>query len=171
MAILFLIVFVDLVGFGLIIPLLPFYGEHFHATPAVVGLLMAIYSLAQFVAAPIWGRLSDRIGRKPVLAISLAGATLSYLWLAFAHELWMLFAARALGGFMAGNIDRLRLRRRRHHACQPGEGHGHGRRRLRPRLHLRPRHRRRARRPRPGQCRLRHPGAGGGRVYPPPPCC
>lgn len=104
MAILFLIVFVDLVGFGLIIPLLPFYGEHFHATPATVGALMAIYSLAQFVAAPIWGRLSDRIGRKPVLALSLAGATLSYLWLAFAHELWMLFAARALGGFMAGNI-------------------------------------------------------------------
>lgn len=104
MAILFLIVFVDLVGFGLIIPLLPFYGEHFHATPATVGLLMAIYSLAQFVAAPMWGRLSDRIGRKPVLAISLAGATLAYIWLAFAHELWMLFAARALGGFMAGNI-------------------------------------------------------------------
>ena len=104
MAILFLIVFVDLVGFGLIIPLLPFYGEHFHATPATVGLLMAIYSLAQFIAAPMWGRLSDRVGRKPVLALSLAGATLSYLWLAFAHDLWMLFAARALGGFMAGNI-------------------------------------------------------------------
>ena len=104
MAILFLIVFVDLVGFGLIIPLLPFYGEHFHATPATVGLLMAVYSFAQFVAAPMWGRLSDRMGRKPVLAITLAGATLSYLWLAFAHELWMLFAARALGGFMAGNI-------------------------------------------------------------------
>jgi len=104
MAILFLIVFVDLVGFGLIIPLLPFYGEHFHATPATVGLLMAVYSLGQFVAAPVWGRLSDRIGRKPVLAISLAGATLSYVWLAFANELWMLFAARALGGFMAGNI-------------------------------------------------------------------
>ena len=104
MATLFLIVFTDLVGFGLIIPLLPFYGEHFHASPAEVGLLMATYSLAQFIAAPLWGRLSDRVGRRPVLAASLLGATLSYVWLAFADTLWMLFAARALGGFMAGNI-------------------------------------------------------------------
>ncbi len=104
MAILFLIVFTDLVGFGLIIPLLPFYGEHFQATPAEVGALMAIYSLAQFIAAPLWGRLSDRVGRKPVLAFSLLGSTLSYAWLAYSESLWMLFAARALGGFMAGNI-------------------------------------------------------------------
>ena len=104
MAILFLIVFTDLVGFGLIIPLLPFYGEHFQATPAEVGALMAIYSLAQFIAAPLWGRLSDRVGRKPVLALSLLGSTLSYAWLAYSESLWMLFAARALGGFMAGNI-------------------------------------------------------------------
>lgn len=104
MATLFLIVFTDLVGFGLIIPLLPFYGEHFHASPADVGVLMAIYSLAQFIAAPLWGRLSDRVGRRPVLAASLLGATLSYVWLAFSETLWMLFAARALGGFMAGNI-------------------------------------------------------------------
>jgi MFS transporter, DHA1 family, tetracycline resistance protein len=104
MAILFLIVFIDLVGFGLIIPLLPFYGEHFQASPLVVGLLMAVFSFTQFLAAPLWGRLSDRIGRKPVLAVSLAGATLSYVWLAFAHDLWMLFAARAIGGAMAGNL-------------------------------------------------------------------
>ena len=104
MAILFLIVFTDLVGFGLIIPLLPFYGEHFQATPAEVGALMAIYSLAQFIAAPLWGRLSDRVGRKPVLALSLLGSTLSYAWLAYSESLWMLFAARAMGGFMAGNI-------------------------------------------------------------------
>jgi DHA1 family tetracycline resistance protein-like MFS transporter len=102
---LFLIVFVDLVGFGVIIPLLPFYGEHFQASPAVVGLLMATYSLAQFVSAPVLGRLSDRIGRKPVLSVSLAGAAASYLLLAFADELWMLFAARAIGGLMAGNIS------------------------------------------------------------------
>jgi DHA1 family tetracycline resistance protein-like MFS transporter len=104
MATLFLIVFTDLAGFGLIIPLLPFYGEHFHASPAEVGVLMATYSLAQFIAAPLWGRLSDRVGRRPVLAASLLGATLSYVWLAFSDTLWMLFAARALGGFMAGNI-------------------------------------------------------------------
>lgn len=102
---LFLIVFVDLVGFGVIIPLLPFYGEHFQASPATVGLLMATYSLAQFLSAPVLGRLSDRVGRKPVLSVSLAGAAISYLLLAFASELWMLFAARAIGGLMAGNIS------------------------------------------------------------------
>lgn len=102
---LFLIVFVDLVGFGVIIPLLPFYGEHFQASPATVGLLMATYSLTQFLSAPVLGRLSDRVGRKPVLSVSLAGAAGSYLLLAFADELWMLFAARAIGGLMAGNIS------------------------------------------------------------------
>lgn len=102
---LFLVVFVDLVGFGLIIPLLPFYGEHFHASPGEVGLLMAVYSLTQFIFATVWGRLSDSLGRRPVLVMTLAGATLSYLWLAFADSLWMLFAARALGGAMAGNIS------------------------------------------------------------------
>lgn len=102
---LFLIVFVDLVGFGVIIPLLPFYGEHFQASPATIGLLMATYSLTQFLSAPVLGRLSDRVGRKPVLSVSLAGAAGSYLLLAFASELWMLFAARAIGGLMAGNIS------------------------------------------------------------------
>jgi DHA1 family tetracycline resistance protein-like MFS transporter len=104
LAAIFLTVFVDLVGFGIIVPLLPFYGEHFHASPAVVTLLMAIYSLMQFFSAPIWGALSDRRGRKPVLLASLAGIALSYLWLAFAGSLWQLFAARALAGVMAGNI-------------------------------------------------------------------
>jgi len=62
MPILFLIVFIDLVGFGIIIPLLPFYGEHFQAGPFVVAMMMASYSLGQFIAAPFWGRLSDKIG-------------------------------------------------------------------------------------------------------------
>lgn len=101
---LFFVVFVELIGFGVIIPLLPFYGEHFHASPAQVGLLMASYSLAQFVTAPFWGRLSDRIGRRPVLIMSLAGAASSYVMLAFADQLWMLFAARGFGGAMAGGI-------------------------------------------------------------------
>jgi DHA1 family tetracycline resistance protein-like MFS transporter len=104
MLVVFLIVFVDLVGFGIIIPLLPFYGEFFGASPAQVGLLMASYSLTQFLAAPLWGRLSDRAGRKPVLIVSLAGISLAYVWLAYADSLWMLFAARALAGIMAGNI-------------------------------------------------------------------
>ncbi len=101
---LFFVVFVELIGFGVIIPLLPFYGEHFHATPAVVGLLMASYSLAQFVTAPLWGQLSDRIGRRPVLMASSAGAAVSYVALAFAGQLWVLFAARIFGGGMAGGI-------------------------------------------------------------------
>ncbi|MFO1128311.1 MAG: MFS transporter [Rhodospirillales bacterium] len=104
MPILFFVVFVELIGFGVIIPLLPFYGEHFHATPAVVGLLMASYSLAQFVTAPFWGQLSDRVGRRPVLMASLAGAASSYVALAFADHLWVLFAARIFGGGMAGGI-------------------------------------------------------------------
>jgi DHA1 family tetracycline resistance protein-like MFS transporter len=100
----FLTIFVDLVGFGVIVPLLPFYGEHFHAAPDLVTLLMAIYSFTQFLFAPFWGRLSDRYGRKPVLMASLAGIALSYVWLGFADALWQLFAARALAGAMAGNI-------------------------------------------------------------------
>ena len=65
MLIIFLVVAIDLIGFGMIIPLLPFYAEYFEASPAVVGLLMATYSFTQFLAAPSWGRLSDRIGRRP----------------------------------------------------------------------------------------------------------
>ncbi len=102
---LFLIVFIDLVGFGIVIPLLPFYGEHFQADPFTVSLMMASYSLGQFVAAPLWGRLSDNIGRRPVLILSLFGAVLSYISLGFADTLWILFAARIFGGLMAGNIS------------------------------------------------------------------
>jgi DHA1 family tetracycline resistance protein-like MFS transporter len=105
MLILFLIVFIDLVGFGIIIPLLPFFGEHFSASPATVGFLMASYSLTQFIAAPFWGRVSDRIGRRPVLLITLAGASVSYVLLGFSNSLLMLFVARGVGGFMAGNIS------------------------------------------------------------------
>ena len=105
MLILFFIVFIDLIGFGIIIPLLPFYGEFYQASPEMVGLLMATYSFTQFLAAPFWGRLSDRIGRRPVLLVSLAGASAAYVWLGLAESLWTLFAARAVGGAMAGNIS------------------------------------------------------------------
>jgi DHA1 family tetracycline resistance protein-like MFS transporter len=104
MAILFLIVFIDLVGFGVIIPLLPFYGVHFGASAAEVTWMMACYSLAQFFFSPILGRVSDHVGRRPVLLVSLVASVLSYLWLGFADALWMLFAARLLGGAGAGNI-------------------------------------------------------------------
>jgi len=105
MFVLFLIVFIDLLGFGLIIPLLPFYAEYFQASPFVVGLVMATYSLTQFMAAPLWGRFSDRVGRRPILLLSLTGSVVAYVWLGFAESLWTLFAARALGGAMAGNIS------------------------------------------------------------------
>jgi DHA1 family tetracycline resistance protein-like MFS transporter len=104
MPVLFLIVFIDLVGFGLVIPLLPFYGERFGASPQQVTVLLAVFSLMQMGASPLWGRLSDRIGRRPVLMASLAASALSYLWLGLADALWMLFAARALSGACAGNI-------------------------------------------------------------------
>jgi DHA1 family tetracycline resistance protein-like MFS transporter len=101
---LFLIVFVDLVGFGLVIPLLPFYAVRFAASPQQVTMLLAVYSLMQLFTAPLWGRLSDRIGRRPVLMTSMAASALAYLWLGGASALWMLFAARALAGACAGNI-------------------------------------------------------------------
>jgi DHA1 family tetracycline resistance protein-like MFS transporter len=104
MAVLFLIVFIDLLGFGVIIPLLPFYGVHFGATPAEVTWMMACYSLAQLFFSPLLGRLSDKLGRRPVLLISLVASIASYLWLGFADALWMLFAARLLSGAGAGNI-------------------------------------------------------------------
>lgn len=104
MAILFLVVFIDLVGFGVVIPLLPFYGVHFGASPAEVTWMMACYSLAQFFFSPMLGRLSDRVGRRPVLLVSLLASVASYIWLGFANALWMLFAARLLSGAGAGNI-------------------------------------------------------------------
>jgi DHA1 family tetracycline resistance protein-like MFS transporter len=104
MAILFLIVFIDLVGFGVVIPLLPYYALHFSASPLEITLMMACYSFAQFFSSPLLGRLSDRLGRRPVLLASLACSVLSYLWLGFADALWMLFAARLLAGAGAGNI-------------------------------------------------------------------
>jgi MFS family permease len=104
MPILFLIVLIDLIGFGLVIPLMPFYAERFSASPQQVTMLLAVFSLMQTLTSPIWGRLSDRVGRRPVLMVSMAAAALAYLWLGFADALWMLFAARALAGACAGNI-------------------------------------------------------------------
>src|SRR5882672_7365699 len=104
MPILFAIVVTDLIGFGIVIPLLPFYGLHFGASPLVITLLMSTYSLFQLFVAPLWGGLSDRHGRRPILLLSLAGSVAGYLWLGFADTLWMLFAARAVQGACAGNI-------------------------------------------------------------------
>ena len=94
LAIIFLTLFVNLVGFGIIIPLLPFYAQTFGASPLVIGLLFASFSLSQLVASPVLGDLSDRWGRRPVLIFSLLGTVVSFAMLAVANSLFMLFAAR-----------------------------------------------------------------------------
>jgi DHA1 family tetracycline resistance protein-like MFS transporter len=103
-AIIFLTIFVNLVGFGIIIPLLPFYAETFGASPLVIGLLFASFSLSQLVASPILGGLSDRWGRRPVLIFSLLGTVVSFVMLAVAGSLAMLFVARIVDGLSGGNI-------------------------------------------------------------------
>jgi DHA1 family tetracycline resistance protein-like MFS transporter len=106
--IIFLTIFVNLVGFGIIIPLLPFYAETFGASPLVIGLLFAVFSVCQLIAAPALGELSDRYGRRPVLVFSLAGTVVSFVMLALAHSLAMLFAARIVDGLSGGNITTAR---------------------------------------------------------------
>ena len=106
--IIFLTIFVNLVGFGIIIPLLPFYAETFGASPLMIGLLFAVFSLCQLVAAPALGDLSDRYGRRPVLIFSLAGTVVSFAMLAVAHSIAMLFAARIVDGLSGGNISTAR---------------------------------------------------------------
>jgi MFS transporter, DHA1 family, tetracycline resistance protein len=104
LATLFLIVFTDLVGFGIVIPLLPLYAEHFHPPAWVFGLLMAAYSAMQFLFAPVLGRLSDRVGRRPVLLISLAGSVSGYVLFAVANSVALLLASRVLAGICGANI-------------------------------------------------------------------
>jgi DHA1 family tetracycline resistance protein-like MFS transporter len=106
--VIFLTIFVNLVGFGIIIPLLPFYAETFGATPLVIGLLFASFSLSQLIASPLLGDLSDRWGRRPVLILSLLGTVVSFVMLAVAGSLAMLFAARIVDGLSGGNITTAR---------------------------------------------------------------
>ena len=106
--IIFLTIFVNLIGFGIIVPLLPFYAETFGASPIVIGLLFAVFSLCQLIAAPALGDLSDRYGRRPVLVFSLAGTVVSFVMLALAHSVAMLFLARIVDGLSGGNISTAR---------------------------------------------------------------
>ncbi|MEJ5314259.1 MAG: MFS transporter [Anaerolinea sp.] len=101
----FLIVFIDLLGFSLILPLLPYLAKSFSASEFQIGLLVASYALAQFIGAPFLGRLSDRYGRRPILLISIAGNALGFLLLGIAQNLTMLFVSRILAGFTAANIS------------------------------------------------------------------
>ena len=102
--ILFVTVFIDLVGFGIIIPFLAYYVESFGARAAVVGLLMSSYSLAQFLFAPVWGRLSDRIGRRPILLLGLTGSVVGFTLFGLAGTLWLLFVGRVLMGIFGATI-------------------------------------------------------------------
>jgi multidrug resistance protein len=106
--VIFLTVFVNLVGFGIIIPLLPFYAQTFGASPVVIGLLFASFSLSQLLATPALGVLSDRWGRRPVLIFSLLGTVVSFVMLAMARSLMMLFLARIVDGLSGGNITTAR---------------------------------------------------------------
>ncbi|MGJ8685932.1 MAG: MFS transporter [Spongiibacteraceae bacterium] len=104
MLIVFLVIVLDLIGFGIMVPIFPYYAQQLGAGPELATLLMASYSAALFISTPILGRLSDYYGRKPVLLLSMAGAVVGYLMLASASSLWMIAFARFFGGAMAGNI-------------------------------------------------------------------
>jgi DHA1 family tetracycline resistance protein-like MFS transporter len=104
MMVLFLTVFIDLIGFGIVLPLLGFFANHFAVSGFLVSLLSAVFSLMQFLFTPFWGRLSDKMGRRPIILISLAGSTISYLLLGFCSSFWQIFGTRVLAGFFGGNI-------------------------------------------------------------------
>ena len=104
MLILCLIVFVGLTGVGIIIPLFPFFGENVGASPSIITLLMSIFAAGQFIAAPFWGKLSDKVGRKPIFLFTLAGSAFSYLLLGYAESITELLFSRLVAGLMAGNI-------------------------------------------------------------------
>lgn len=105
LAVLFAIVFINLVGFGLVVPLLPFFGDSLNAEAWQVALMFSAYSVGQFFAEPFWGRLSDRIGRKPVLLITVAANAVGYLMLAFAPNIWVAIGIRLFTGLGAGNVS------------------------------------------------------------------
>ncbi len=162
---LFLIVLIDLIGFGLVIPLLPFYAVRFGGTAPEVTWLLAAYSLTQLAAAPLWGRLSDRVGRRPVLMASMTASALAYLWLGLRRH-----AVDAVCG--AGVGRRLRrqhrggpsLYRRYHQAEERAHGMGHDRRRLWPRIYFRAGARRVPRRQRSGDGQSPSPRLARGRA-------
>lgn len=109
--IIWLTVFIDLIGFGIVVPLVPLFSKHFGAHGLVIGLIIASFSAMQFLFAPVWGRLSDRIGRRPVLLVSTLGAALSYVLFALSCRLedhvmalWLMVLSRAFAGICGANI-------------------------------------------------------------------
>lgn len=104
MPVLFGVVLLDLIGFGIVIPILPFLSPQLGADKLDIAFIIVAYAVGAGLCAPFWGRLSDRIGRKPVIMICLAGAAVSYVLLGLASALWMVYAARGFAGLMAGNV-------------------------------------------------------------------
>ena len=100
-----LVVFIDLLGFSLILPLLPYYAKTFNANQTATGILIASYAVMQLIGAPILGRLSDRFGRRPILLLSIFGTFLGFVLLGLANALWMLFASRIIDGLTGGNLS------------------------------------------------------------------
>ena len=96
---------VDLIGFGIVMPVLPFWATDLGASGWTYGLIQSSYALSQFLLAPVWGRVSDRFGRRPVLLVTIAGTSASLAWLGMAESLAGLFAARILAGGFAANIS------------------------------------------------------------------
>jgi len=97
------VIFINMLGFGIIVPLLPFYAKSMHAAPWQIALIFSAYSIGSFWGEPFWGRLSDRYGRKPLLISTITGNCLCYLALAFAPNVLAAFVVRFLGGLMSGN--------------------------------------------------------------------
>src|SRR5262245_1326995 len=103
----FITILIDLIGFGIVIPVLPYYvgREPFNATPFEIGWIFASFSIMQLICAPIFGRLSDRDGRRPILLFSMIGTAVSFLILGFATTLWMVFLGRMLDGVTGANVS------------------------------------------------------------------
>jgi MFS transporter, DHA1 family, tetracycline resistance protein len=109
--VIFLTVFIDLIGFGIIVPFIPSYSEHFGARGVMIGVIFSAFSAMQFIFAPIWGRLSDQYGRRPILLLSTLGAAVSYVLFAKATALtnghtalWLIVISRLFAGLCGGNI-------------------------------------------------------------------